>query len=135
MGKGGQEEEEDLLKTKQRQQQEQDVFLTKKHVHVGPSDEACNAPSRRFSRNPNLPESAIVGMARSFMVAHIVHLNTLSSLGHRINEPHVMQLPVAKSLLPVGCLLCLGFATLGPAMVPASRWLWLLLPFGPFVSV
>jgi hypothetical protein len=31
----------------------------------------------------------------------MVHLKTLSSLGHRTSEPHVMQFPVAKSLLPV----------------------------------
>jgi len=40
---------------------------------------------------------------KSFMVKHIVHLNTCSSLGHRTKEPQVMQCPVAKSLLPEFC--------------------------------
>lgn len=33
-------------------------------------------------------------------MTHTVHLKTLSSRGQRTSEPQVMQLPVAKSLLP-----------------------------------
>jgi hypothetical protein len=33
-------------------------------------------------------------------VRQIVHLNMHSSLGHRTNDPHVMQRPAVKSLLP-----------------------------------
>lgn len=41
------------------------------------------------------------------MVMQIVHLKTFKSLGHFTREAHVMQLPVAKSLLLVGLpLLC-----------------------------
>lgn len=42
----------------------------------------------------------------------MVHLKTLRSLGHRTSDPHVMQFPVAKSLLPAGpprvCVLVVG---------------------------
>ena len=34
------------------------------------------------------------------MVRQMVHLNTWSSRGQRTRQPHVMQLPVLKSLLP-----------------------------------
>lgn len=48
---------------------------------------------------------------KSLIVMQMVHLKTFKSLGHLTNEAQVMQLPVAKSLLPAGLpLLCL----LGP---------------------
>ncbi len=37
---------------------------------------------------------------KSLMVMQMVHLNICSSLGQRTSDPHVMQRPVAKSLLP-----------------------------------
>lgn len=55
------------------------------------------------------------------MVMHMVHLKTLSSLGHRTNDAHVMQLPVAKSLLPDGpTLLCISKPCLAGIMPPSS---------------
>ncbi len=69
----------------------------------------------RASPSPSLI-SGPVGW-RSLVVKHMVHLKTLSSLGHRTIEPQVMQSPVAKSLparLPL--FLCI----FGPAQCPCT---------------
>lgn len=55
------------------------------------------------------------------MVMHIVHLKTLSSLGQRTRDAHVMQFPVAKSLLPDGPpLLCVVLKLCLAGIMPAS---------------
>lgn len=41
------------------------------------------------------------------MVTQMVHLKTLSSLGQRTKEPHVMQFPVENSLLAAPLPLCI----------------------------
>lgn len=57
---------------------------------------------------------------RSLTVVQMVHLNTFKSLGHRTREPHVMQFPVAKSLLPAGPPLLWVFAVCRDMAVSSS---------------
>lgn len=64
------------------------------------------------------------------MVTQTVHLKTFSSRGQRTREPQVMQLPVAKSLLPplVPPLLCVvlllpgGFVMTGASSSESVLW-------------